>query len=122
MRPYRYPLYQKAKIEKIVQELLDAGVIRDSQSPFSSLVLLVRNFYGNWCMCIDYRAPNKKTVKDKFPILAIDELLDELFGATIFSKLSLISRYHQIRENVALRKLNSEHTRGTMSFWLCLLA
>ena len=79
-----------------MKDLLAEGFIRPSASPYSPPILFVPRKDGNWRMCIDYRGLNKQTIKDQFPLPRIDSLLERLGQETVFMKLNLTFRYHQI--------------------------
>lgn len=125
VKPYRYPHAQKEEIESQISKLLANEWIQPSNSLFSSLVLLLRKKDGSWRMCIDYRAPNKLTIKDHFPLPTMDELLDELGTARVFPKLDLTLGFHQIwlvpedTYKTAFRTHDGHYEYKVMPFELC---
>ena len=94
--PYRLRPAEQDELEEQVRDLLAQGFIRPSQSPYGAPVLFVPKKDGRWRMCIDYRALNRQTIKDRYPLPRIDTLMDRLGQAKIFTKLDLASGYHQI--------------------------
>ncbi|KAL0439933.1 UNVERIFIED_CONTAM: Transposon Ty3-G Gag-Pol polyprotein [Sesamum latifolium] len=85
------------ELKKQIEELLEKGFIRPSTSPWGAPVLFVKKKDGSMRLCVDYRQLNRVSVKNKYPLSRIDDLLDQLKGATIFSKIDLRSGYWQLR-------------------------
>ena len=96
MSPYRMAPAELAELKKQIEELMEKQFIRPSASPWGAPVLLVKKKDGSSRLCVDYRQLNKLTVKNKYPPPRIDDLLDQLKGAGVFSKIDLKSGYHQI--------------------------
>ncbi|KAL0546695.1 hypothetical protein IC582_016607 [Cucumis melo] len=95
--PYRMAPAELKELKVQLQELLDKGFIRPSVSPWGAPALFVKKKDGSMRLCIDYRELNKVTVKNRYPLPRIDDLFDQLQGATVFSKIDLRSGYHQLR-------------------------
>lgn len=95
-RPYRLSLYERELVKKKVEDLLTSGVIRESESAYASPTVLIPKKNGDVRMCVDYRALNKLTVKDRFPLLRVDDQLDRLAGKCFYSMLDLAQGYHQV--------------------------
>nr|CAD40391.3 OSJNBa0004L19.10 [Oryza sativa Japonica Group] len=96
-RPYRMAANELAEVKKQLEELKEKGYIRPSTSPWGAPVIFVEKKDKTKRMCIDYRALNEVTIKTKYPLPRIDDLFDQLKGATVFSKIDLRSGYHQLR-------------------------
>ncbi|KAA3483460.1 DNA/RNA polymerases superfamily protein [Gossypium australe] len=95
--PYRMAPKELVELKAQIQELLDRGFIRPNVSPWGAPVLFVKKKDGTMQMCIDYRQLNKLTIKNKYLLPRIDDLFDQLKGASVFSKIDLRSGYHQLR-------------------------
>lgn len=95
-RPYRMPLSEREILKTIIDDLLKNKIIRESTSPYASPVILVHKKDGTARLCCDYRAINKITIKDKWPIPRIDEQLDRLGQNKYFITLDMASGFHQI--------------------------
>ncbi|KAL4281883.1 hypothetical protein GQ457_03G019080 [Hibiscus cannabinus] len=95
--PYRMAPKELKELKIQLQELLDRGFIRPSTSPWEAPILFVKKKDESLRMCIDYRQLNKMTVKNKYPLPRIDDLFDQLRGASVFSKIDLRSGYNQLK-------------------------
>jgi hypothetical protein len=93
--PYRMSTLDLVELKLHLKEMLDKGYIHPSVSPWGALDLFVKKNDGTLILCIDYIQLNKMKIKNKYPLPIIDDLFDQLGGATIFSKIDLRSRYHQ---------------------------
>ncbi|WUR04295.1 endonuclease [Vairimorpha necatrix] len=121
----KIPLHFEEEITQQIKKNLQLGVIRNSRSPWNSRVVPVTKPDGSIRLCIDYRELNKITVKDKYPLPRIDEILDDLADATIFSTLDATSGYYQIaleevdKEKTAFSWRGGHYEFNRMPFGLC---
>lgn len=95
-RPYRLPFNERGKVREMVQELMDCDIVRPSSSSYASPIVMVKKKTGDVRLCVDYRALNRKTVRENYPLPRIDDQLDDLAGYNYYSTLDLASGYYQI--------------------------
>jgi len=124
MASYRMAPAELRELKEQLQDLLDKKFIRPSVSPWGALVLFVKKKDGSLRLCIDYRQLNRVAVRNRYPLPRIDDLFDKLQGAQFFSKIDLLSGYHQLRIREAdilktvFRTRYGHYEFLVMSFWV----
>ncbi|KAL0878503.1 hypothetical protein ABMA27_003597 [Loxostege sticticalis] len=124
-RPYRLSPVEREKVREIVSELIENNIVRESKSPYSSPVILVKKKNGDDRMCIDYRELNANTIRDHYPLPLISDQIDQLEGGKYYSSLDMASGFHQIPisedsiEKTAFITPDGLYEYLTMPFGLC---
>jgi hypothetical protein len=95
--PFRMTTPKLCELKMQLKELLELGLIRPSVSPWGAPEIFVKKKDGSLRLCVDYRDLNCATVKNRYPMPRIDDLFDQMKGATVFSNINLRSGYHQLR-------------------------